>query len=91
MLPPILKLEYLRARSSQRVQVSYWSPVPFSGLTVFPGLSEAQVRQQLNEEDRVNAVHGNAPPHATTKSEFIALGLELEDEQYVFANLGHLS
>ena len=47
-------------------------------------LSEAQARQLLNEDDRVNAVHGNALRHATAKSEFMALGLEIEDEQFVF-------
>ncbi|KAF7324857.1 CxC2 domain-containing protein [Mycena kentingensis (nom. inval.)] len=45
------------------------------------GISEAAVRQALEEEDRKQAENGRAALHAVTPSEFIVLGLELEDEQ----------
>ncbi|KAF7298474.1 CxC2 domain-containing protein [Mycena kentingensis (nom. inval.)] len=45
------------------------------------GMSEAAVRKLLEEEDREEMQKGRAALHAVTPSEFIVLGLELEDEQ----------
>ncbi|KAF7298475.1 CxC2 domain-containing protein [Mycena kentingensis (nom. inval.)] len=44
------------------------------------GMSEAAVRKLLEEEDREEMQKGRAALHAVTPSEFIVLGLELEDE-----------
>jgi len=39
----------------------------------------------LDEEEDRNIIDKNALPHTITKMEFIALGLGLEDEQYIFS------
>jgi hypothetical protein len=58
------------------------SPPP---LTLSSDLSEAQIRRELEEEEDRNVIDKNSLLHTPTKTEFIALGLGLEDEQYIFS------
>jgi len=45
------------------------------------GLTEAEVRKELAEEEERRAVAGIVSPHETTASAFIFLGIEIEDMQ----------
>lgn len=45
------------------------------------GLTEAEVRKELAEEEERRARAGIRSPHETTASAFIFLGIELEDGQ----------
>ena len=54
------------------------------GLTSNVGLTEAQVRLKLEEQDAKEAAEGRAVLlHEVSPSTFIAMALQLEDEQYV--------
>lgn len=47
-------------------------------------MAEAKVRQELEKAEAAQrATGGSAPLHKTGPSEFIRLGLELEETQYV--------
>ncbi len=51
-------------------------------------MTEAKVRQELEKAEAAQRKAGRAPPlHKTGPSEFIRLGLELEETQYVEAIL----
>ncbi|KAF7331973.1 CxC2 domain-containing protein [Mycena kentingensis (nom. inval.)] len=45
------------------------------------GLTEAEVREQMEEEEREQSKRGVPPLHAVGPSEFIAFSLELEEQQ----------
>jgi hypothetical protein len=47
----------------------------------FPGLTEADIRLQLAEDDAKQASDGVPTPHHVTANAFIVGGLELEDMQ----------
>lgn len=47
----------------------------------FPGLTEADIRLQLAEDDAKQASNGVAAPHQVTANAFIVGGLESEDMQ----------
>ncbi|KAF7321831.1 CxC2 domain-containing protein [Mycena kentingensis (nom. inval.)] len=54
------------------------------------GLTEAEVRQALEAEDREEAEKGRVALHAVAPSEFMVLGLEIEDEQRRLRVQAHL-
>ncbi|KAF7321647.1 CxC2 domain-containing protein [Mycena kentingensis (nom. inval.)] len=45
------------------------------------GLTEKQVREQMDEEEREELSKGAIPIHSVSPSEFVAFGLELEEQQ----------
>lgn len=47
-------------------------------------ISEALVKKALAEEDSVFLKSGGTFPHKTTAAQFVSIGLELEEAQYVF-------
>lgn len=49
----------------------------------FKGISEALVKKMLAEEDSVFLKGGGTFPHKTTAAQFVSIGLELEEAQYV--------
>ncbi|KAF7316918.1 hypothetical protein HMN09_00425900 [Mycena chlorophos] len=55
-------------------------PNPYAPATT-DGLTEAQVRAQLDEQDQLDAANGVLPLHEVTPTEFISFGLDDEEEQ----------
>jgi hypothetical protein len=47
-------------------------------------LSEAQVWKELAEEEGTRLEQGGIAIHSTSASAFLVMGLELEDNQYVY-------
>ena len=49
------------------------------------GPTQAQVRREMAEEDsRASAVTGYVAQHDVTLSGFVTMGLDIEEEQYIF-------
>ena len=44
----------------------------------------SEVRLRLTEEEAAEAERGRTAPHRVSASVFVRMGLELEDQQYVF-------
>ncbi|KAG6829299.1 hypothetical protein H0H93_014534, partial [Arthromyces matolae] len=59
------------------------TPSPFVSDSIgsLIAISEAEVRKELAEEERVRVVEGGVTLHETSASGFLVLGLELEDTQ----------
>nr|GAT43939.1 predicted protein [Mycena chlorophos] len=55
-------------------------PNPYEPVTT-DGLTEAQVRAQLDEQDKLEVASGVLPLHEVTPTEFISFGLSVEEEQ----------
>jgi hypothetical protein len=54
-------------------------------LTVFlPASKVSEIRLRLAQEEAAEAERGQRAPHQITASVFIRMGLELEDQQWVF-------
>jgi hypothetical protein len=51
------------------------------------GSTTAEVRLELAKEEAEEAKRGEFPPHDVSPNMFLAVGLELEEQQYVLSCL----
>ncbi|OJT14652.1 hypothetical protein TRAPUB_8795 [Trametes pubescens] len=68
--------------------VQAWERDPLNSADPFEephtSISYATAKKQLNEEEAIEALQGVFPAHDVTPGIFLQLGLEIEDQQYVY-------